>query len=140
MPKPPRWFLVVAVVALLWNVLGCIAIASDLSMTPADVAKLPPGQQALHAARPAWAVSASVLAVLGGAIGSFGLALARRWANPVLLVSLIGIIGQDLALVLLARDASLVGPVAVVLQALVLAIGIGLVVLGRAGARRGWLR
>ena len=37
MNTPPKWFTVVAVVALLWNLLGCFAIAADLMLSPADV-------------------------------------------------------------------------------------------------------
>lgn len=135
----PTWFKVVAVLALLWNLLGCLAFFADLSLSPDDIAKLPEAQQALYAARPAWAVAATALAVFGGALGSIGLLLRRKWAFPVLVLSLVGILVQDFGLFVLADGASLAGPVAVVLQGLVLAIGIGLVVLSRKGIARGWL-
>ena len=59
MNAPPKWFKVVAVVALLWNLLGCFAFASDLKLSPEDVAKLSVAEQALYAARPIWAVAAT---------------------------------------------------------------------------------
>ena len=40
MDKAPRWFTIVAVVALLWNLLGCFAFASDLRVTAEDVARV----------------------------------------------------------------------------------------------------
>ena len=64
----PKWFKVVAVIALLWNLLGCLAFAMDLRMTPEDVAALPEAQQALYAARPGWAVVATAVAVIGGSV------------------------------------------------------------------------
>jgi hypothetical protein len=136
---PPKWFTVTAVVALLWNLLGCFAIAADLMLSPADVAKLSAAQQQLYAARAGWAVAASVTAVLGGAIGCIGLLLRKKWAFPVLILSLIGILVQDFGLFVVVDGATLAGPVAVVMQAIVLAIGIGLVVLSRKGVTRGWL-
>ena len=139
MNTPPKWFAVIAVVALLWNLLGCIAIAADLMLSPADVAKLSAAQQQLYAARAGWAVAASVTAVLGGAIGCIGLLLRKKWAFPVLILSLIGILVQDFGLFVVVDGATLAGPVAVVMQAIVLAIGIGLVVLSRKGITRGWL-
>ena len=139
MHTPPKWFTVIAVVALLWNLLGCIAIAADLMLSPADVAKLSAAQQQLYAARAGWAVAASVTAVLGGAIGCIGLLLRKKWAFPVLILSLIGILVQDFGLFVVVDGATLAGPVAVVMQAIVLAIGIGLVVLSRKGITRGWL-
>ena len=62
MRAAPKWFTPVAVIALLWNVLGCIAYLSDVTLSPEDVAKMSAAQQALYAARPAWAVGATALA------------------------------------------------------------------------------
>ena len=50
-----------------------------------------------------------------------------------------GILIQDFGLFVLADGMRLAGPVAVVMQAIVLAIGIGLVLLSRKGIARGWL-
>ena len=135
----PTWFKVVAVLALLWNLLGCLAFFSDLRISPEDLAKLPEAQQALYAARPGWAVAATALAVFGGALGSIGLLMRKRWALPVFVLSLLGILVQDFGLFVLADGASLAGPVAVVMQAVVLAIGIALILLSRIGIARGWL-
>lgn len=139
MNTPPKWFKVIAVVALLWNLLGCFAIAADLMLSPADVAKLPAAQQQLYAARAAWAIAASVTAVVGGALGCIGLLMRKKWAFPVLILSLIGILVQDFGLFVVVDGATLAGPIAVVMQAIVLAIGIGLVLLSRKGIARGWL-
>ena len=135
----PTWFKIVAVVALLWNLLGCFAFFSDLRLTPEDLAKLPAAQQALYAARPGWAVAATAVAVFGGVLGSIGLLLGKKWALPIFVLSLLGILVQDFGLFVLAKGASLAGPVAVVMQGIVLAVGIGLVLLSRKGIARGWL-
>jgi hypothetical protein len=140
MNKPPKWFLIVAVLALLWNLLGCMAVMSDLRLSPADVAALPAAQQELYAARPGWAVAATALAVLGGVLGCVGLLLRRKWALPVLGLSLVGILVQDYGLFVLVDGAHLAGSGAVVTQGLVLAIGIGLVWLSGKARARGWLR
>ena len=108
-------------------------------MTPEDVAALPEAQQALYAARPGWAVVATAVAVIGGALGCLGLLLGRKWAFVLLLLSLAGILVQDYGLFVLADGASLAGPAAVIMQAIVLAVGVGLVLLGRKGIVRGWL-
>lgn len=137
--KTPTWFRIVAVLALLWNLLGCLAFVSDLRLSPEDMARLPAAQQALYAARPGWAVAATAIAVFGGALGSIGLLLRRSWAFPAFALSLLGILMQDVGLFVLADGASLAGPVAVAMQAVVLAVGIGLVLLSRKGIARGWL-
>lgn len=135
----PKWFRPVAIVALLWNLLGCAAYLADVSLKPEDVAKLPAAQQALYAARPAWSVGATAVAVWCGALGSLGLAMRKRWASWPLVLSLVGIVGQDLWLFGLSGAASAAGPVAFGMQGLVLVVGIALVLLARRAAERGWI-
>ncbi len=62
METVPRWYLPVTIVALLWNLLGCLAYLSDVTATPEDVARMSAAQQALYAARPSGAVAATVVA------------------------------------------------------------------------------
>lgn len=139
MNTPPGWFKVVAILALLWNLLGCLAFASDLSLSPDDIARLSESQQALYAARPFWAVMATGVAVIGGALGCIGLLLRKKWAVVLFALSLIGIVIQDFGLFVLADGMTLAGTTAVVMQVVVLVIGIWLLVFSRKSAARGWL-
>ena len=137
MEQPPKWFLPVAITAVLWNLFGCAAYLSDVMLTPEDVAKMTADQQALYAARPSWSVAATAIAVWGGAAGCLGLIMRKRWAMPLLIASLAGVIVQDVSLFGLSGVAA--PPVAVALQGLVLVIAIGLVLLARKAAARGWI-
>ncbi|QQS41390.1 MAG: hypothetical protein IPM63_00090 [Acidobacteriota bacterium] len=92
MNKAPKWFVPVAVVALIWNLLGCVAYLFDVMMSPEDIANLSAAEQALYASRPAWAVAATAVAVWFGALGCVGLVLKKRWSLPVLALSLAGVI------------------------------------------------
>jgi hypothetical protein len=140
MSQAPKWFVPVAVVALLWNALGCVAYLYDVTITADDVAKMDAAQQAMYAARPAWSISATAVAVWFGALGCVGLVLKRRWSLPVLAISLLGIIVQDIALFALSGAGAAAGPVVYVLQGIVLVVGIGLVLMSRQGIKQGWLR
>jgi hypothetical protein len=135
----PKWFRVLAAVALVWNLLGCAAYLADRMVTPADVAKMSPAQQELYAARSPWGVGATAVAVWGGAAGCLGLLLLKRWSYPVLVASLAGLIVQDVGLFAIAGAASKAGAAAVVLQTIVLAIAIGLVLLARRAIRLEWV-
>ncbi len=139
MNKPPKWFTIVAVVALLWNLLGCLAFAMDLMLTAEDIAKMPEAQQALYEARPGWSLIATALAVLGGALGCVGLLIRKRWALHLFAISLLGIGLQDMALFVLVDGAGLAGPGVVAMQAMVLVIAIGLLLLSLKGIAREWL-
>ncbi len=140
MNSVPRWFTIVAALALLWNLLGCFAIASDLMLTPQDIAAMPAAQRALYEARPGWSVAGSVLAVAAGALGSLGLLLRRKWAHPLLIASLVGVLVQDAGLFGMTRAAAEGGAPVVIMQGLVLLIAVLLVVLSRKAMVRGWLR
>jgi len=135
----PKWWLPTTIVALLWNLVGCMAYLMDVRMTPEQIAALTPAQQELLNGRPAWAVAASAIAVWGGALGSLGLILRKRWALPVLIASLLGILGQDFGMFVLADVTAVYGIVPLVLQCVVLLIAIGLILLARRGIARGWI-
>ena len=137
MEQTPKWYMPPAIAALLWNLLGCGAYLRDVMLGPEDIARMTAAQQALYAARPAWSVAATAIAVWGGAAGCLGLILRKRWAMLLLVASLVAVIVQDAALFLLSGAAAL--PVAVVLQGLVLLVAIGLVLLARKAAAQGWI-
>ena len=134
----PRWYTAAAVAALLWNLLGCAAYLADVMISPEAVAQLTADQQALYAARPAWAVAATATAVWFGAAGSLGLLLRRGWALPLLVVSLAGVLVQDVWLFLLSDAGRQAGAAAFVLQGLVLVVAIALVLLARKANAAGW--
>lgn len=139
MNKPPPWFAVLAVLALLWNLAGLFAVVADLKLSAAEIAALPLDQQALYRARPGWSVVASVVAVVGGTLGCVGLLLRRRWAVPALAASLVGVVVQDIGIFVVAGAASVAGPVPMVLQSVVFAIAVGLLLLARRAVARSWL-
>jgi len=138
MNATPKWYLPVAIVALLWNLIGCAAYLHDVMLTAEDIAMLPADQQALYAARPSWSVAATAVAVWAGALGCLGLVLRRRWATPLLIASLGGVIVQDVSLFAMSSQAA-IPSAAYALQGLVLVIAIGLVLLARKASARGWL-
>jgi len=137
MQPAPKWFLPTAIVALLWNLVGCAAYLSDVMLTPEDIAKLSAAQQAMYAARPGWSVAATAVAVWVGAIGCVGLILKKRWAVPMFAVSLAALIVQDVSMFAMAGAAA--DSTAVVLQGMVLLIAVGLLLLARKATAERWL-
>jgi hypothetical protein len=136
--QPHKWFLPVGIVALLWNLIGCAAYLADVMMSPEAVAQMTAAQQEMYAARPSWAVAATAVAVWFGAAGCVGLLLRKRWATPLFITSLAALIVQNVWLFLMSGVPQ-VNLVAAVLQACVLLIAVGLVLLGRKAAAQGWI-
>lgn len=139
MTPVPKWFKPVAIVALLWNLLGCFAFAADAMMTPEQAAKLPPAQQALYHQRPGWFMIAYGAAVIGGALGCVGLLARQRLAAPLFAFSLGGLIVQDVALFGMTKVLSVVGPAPLVIQSLVLVVAVLLLFLARKATKAGWI-
>lgn len=139
MTKPPTWFAAVVAVALLWNIVGLLAILADLRQAAADGAAPAAQEQALRAARPLWSVAASVVAVVGGTLGCLMLLFRRPESLALLWASLAGVVVQDIGIFAVAGVGKEAGPVPFILQGLVLAIAIGLVCLARHSASQGWL-
>ncbi len=89
--------------------------------------------------RTVWSTVVSLVAVFGGAAGSLGLVVRKRWARPLLIASLTGLLVQDFGLFVLANAIALAGPAALVIQGSVLLIAIALLFLARTGEKRGWI-
>lgn len=140
MNKPPTWFYVVVVIALLWNAAGLLAVVADMRLSATDIAALPADQQALYAARPGWSVVGSLLAVVGGTLGCLLLLLRKRLTFIVFVLSLVGVVIQDIGIFLIAGAAKGGNLAPIVLQGLVLAIAIGLLFLAHTAQKRAWLK
>ena len=138
MSTTPKWLTPVAILALLWNLLGASAYLMDVTMSPEAVAKLGEAERAMYASRPAWFVVAYASAVWFGVAGSLGLLLRKRWAAPLFLLSLLGLIAQDFALLL--RPEVRGDAVVLLLQGLVFVIAVSLLLLARKAEREGWIR
>lgn len=139
MNKPPIWFFVLAVIALLWNAAGLVAVVADLRLTASDIAALPPDQQALYAARPSWSVVASVVAVATGTLGCVLLLARKRLAVLAFALSLAGVVVQDLGIFVVAGAGQAGNNAPFVLQGLVLLIALGLLLFARHAQGKSWL-
>ena len=124
---------------VLWNGIGVAAFFSQLMMTPEMIAQLPEAQQAVYRDIPVWSYSAYALAVFGGLIGSILLALGKKLAFPVLVISLAGVIVQQYYNFVVIDAISIMGWGIVVMPVIVTAIALLLVLISQRGVRAGWL-
>ena len=62
----PRWYWIVAALALLFEPMGCYAYLTQITMSEAELAALPPAQAELFRAMPVWISSAYAVAVWVG--------------------------------------------------------------------------
>ena len=138
--KPPAWFWIVSVLALLWNLLGAIMYLGQAFITDDVKAALPADQLELMENIPAWATAAFAIAVWAGVLGCLALLLRKKWARPVLLLSLLGILVQMGYSFFMTNAAEVYGPAqGVVMPLLLIGIGIGLVLFAKSSQNKGWI-
>ena len=124
---------------VLWNGIGVAAFFSQIMMTPEMIAQLPEAQQAVYRDIPVWSYSAYALAVFGGLTGSILLALGKKLAFPVLVISLAGVIVQQYYNFVVIDAISIMGWGIVVMPVIVTSIALLLVLISQRGVRAGWL-
>tara|TARA_Y100000310_G_C20079051_1_gene532957 strand:+ start:119 stop:541 length:423 start_codon:yes stop_codon:yes gene_type:complete len=127
-------------VMVVWNAMGVLAFVSQLLMTPEMIAQLPEAQQEAYKNIPTWSMVAYALAVFGGFLGSLMLALGKKLAFPLLVVSLAGVLVQQFYNFVIIDSIALLGPSVVILPAVVVIISILLVVVSQRGVKAGWLQ
>jgi len=124
--KPTTWFWVVAVIALLWNLMGLGAFMADMMMSPETLAETyPPDQLAFLETYPSWTKIFYGLATVGGFLGCIGLLLRKRWALGMFVLSLFGVVVQQAHSIFLTNAVEVFGnATAIYFPVLILVIAI----------------
>jgi hypothetical protein len=134
---PPAWFRIAALVALLWNAFGLFMYLSSVGLFGDPLEALSEAERAIASSIPDWIMAAFAIGTFAGLAGSLGLLLRRRWAWPLLLLSLAALLILEGWIVFVSGAVEMHGiavPVAVTAGALLLAW------LAYHARQRGWLR
>ena len=136
--KAPKWFMIVAAVLLVWNLLGVMAYIMQVMMSPETLAALPEEQRQLYENTPAWATAAFAVAVNFGALGCVLLLLRKNLAGLFLQLSLTGVLVQMFHSFFMSKSFEVFGPGGVVMPVMVIVIAIYLVVLAANANTKRW--
>jgi Na+-driven multidrug efflux pump len=135
--RVPKYYQAIAWLALVWNLIGLVAVVAQVAISDAALAELPANQQELIRQTPSWFVACALAAVIFGVAGSLGLVLRKKWAIPAFLLSLVGLIGQQSWMWFFSNTFEVMGPGSWILPTLVMLIAIGLLVFSF--AKKDWL-
>ena len=136
--EPPVMFRVVAVAAVIWNVLGVLAFVMNVAISAEAMAAMPEVQQALYAAQPAWVTGAFAIAVFAGLGGSIALALRKGIATAIFVVSLVAVIAQMFYAFAMSNMLSVMGASSAVMPSLIIIIAAALVWFSIRSKAKGW--
>ena len=87
-------FYIICSITLIWNIVGVINYLGFVYMSNEAFKALPGDMQLYIETRPSWVTGAFALAVFSGTIGNIGLLIRKKWANLLLIISLITIVIQ----------------------------------------------
>lgn len=95
--KAPWWFWLICLLALLWNLMGIGAyLGSAFGGESAIIEAYGEDGAKVMLSRPAWATAAFAIAVFAGTLGCLAMLLRKSWAKWLFIVSLLGILLQNL--------------------------------------------
>lgn len=136
----PTSYWIIGGVFLLWNFFGLMIYYDQVTMAPDVIAdNFSPAQQAFLENMPLWATSAYAIAVTAGVIASLLLLVRNVLALPVFVVSLVGVIVQDLHSFVISDGLAVWGSSALYLPTLVIVIGIVEIWYSRRAKAKAWL-
>ena len=138
--KPPVWFWVVSVIALLWNLLGVMNYLNQAFNQVALMEAMDQAQREVFEGIPAWATAAFAIAVFSGTLASIGLLVRKKWARPLFIVSLVAVIIQFAHWLFISNAVEAFGPSTYGMPIVVVLIGIYLIFFAKKGLEKGWLK
>ena len=137
--KAPVWFTIVAVLALIWNLMGVMAFLGQLFMPPEMMEALPAEQKDLMARTPVWVNLAFATAVFGGALGALFLLLKKRFALPLFILSFVGVVIQMYWNFFIGNSIEVYGPGEALMPAMILLFGLLLILLANKAKNKRWI-
>jgi len=137
--KPPTWFWVVGILAILWNFVGVFNYLHQAYDKAAILEGMDQVQREVVQGIPSWATAAFAIAVFSGALGSIGLLLRKKWARPLFVLSLIAVVVQFVHWLFLSDAVSAFGPTTYIMPIIVVAVAVYLITFSKLGIKRGWL-
>lgn len=138
-PLMPGWYRVLAILALLWNLMGCAAFATEIFAQEAMIKEWEPAQQKWARTIPTPIYFVYGLAVVTGVAGSIGLIIRKRWSGLFFASSFVAVVIQMVYTMIIAGGVRVMGPSSVVMPAVVIIIAGGLVWFSLFARRKGWL-
>lgn len=136
----PVWFWLLAIAGLLWYLMDASVFYMRVFGGDMAMANVPENQQMLYKNMPSWVNVVFALEVFGGLLGCIGLLLRKKWALPLFIVSLIGVLCQSFYIWFLSDAVSVMGNMAIIMPVVAIVITLVLIMLSRRSIGSGWLR
>jgi len=139
--KIPKWFWVVTIFFLLWNILGVFSFFAHTFISEEALSALPDKERALYGDYPFWTTLVFAIAVSFGMFGSLGLLLKKKWSILVFIISFCAIIPQMIHNLFFTKSIDVYGPVqAATMPILVVVFGLFLIWFSNYSIKKDWIK
>ena len=135
----PKWFWLVAALALLWYLMDMSGFFMRTLMLPDMLKGMPDEQHSLYLNMPAWVNVVFAAEVFGGVLASLCLLFKKRWALFLYIVSIAGVLLQTLYIYFLSEAISLMGAAAIVMPLIAVIIGTSMICFSKFAISKGWI-
>ncbi|CAM3408680.1 hypothetical protein [Aequorivita lipolytica] len=138
--KPNKAFWIIAVLALLWNLIGVYFWAMEyFFMTEEMKAAYPPEELELINSAPSWGIYVYAIAVFGGLLASILLLARKKMAVVIFGLSLFAILLLQGYWIFAMDMAAIMGPQSLIMPLIVIAIAIFEYFYSKGAAQNGWI-
>ena len=138
--KTKRWFWILSGIFFLWNLMGIAAFFMQIGISEETIQGFSAAELELYNNYSLWTKIVFALAVFGGAVGTLGLLLAKKWSKTTLIVSMFAVIVQMTHSLFFAGALDVYGLSAAIMPAFTISISIFLVWFAGFGIKKGWLK
>ncbi|MDT0554949.1 hypothetical protein [Patiriisocius hiemis] len=138
--KPNTAFWIIAVLALLWNLMGLFQFFGVAFMLEAMVEALPEDQATLYTSIPQWYIIVFGIAVFSGVLACITMLIRKKITVVLFLISLLAVLVAQIYWIFATDVMDVIGPTAIAMPLIVIAIAIFLYFYSKGAAQKGWLR
>ena len=136
----PPWFWGIAVVALLWNILGCVILLTEVFAQEAMMESMTDAQKEWSRSTPSWIYFVFAISVSSGVAASICLLLRKKLSVQLFTISFVAVLIQMVYTMLVAGGLEVMGPSGAVMPAIVVTLSIVWLLFSLYFKARGWLR
>ncbi|MDZ4852059.1 MAG: hypothetical protein SGI77_22455 [Pirellulaceae bacterium] len=135
----PLWFWAIAAVALLWNIMGCLILLSEVFAQEAMMESMTDEQKEWSRSTPSWIYFVFAISVSAGVAGSICLLMRKRLSVQLFTVSFVAVLIQMVYTMLIAGGLQVMGQSGAVMPAVVIMLSIAWLLFSLYSKGKGWL-
>ncbi len=135
----PPWFWIIAVAALLWNIMGCGVFLSNVLALETVIESMTEEQKEWARSTPIWISFVFAISVSTGVVGSICLLIRKKLSVPLFAISFFAVLIQMVYTMLIAGGLRVMGPSGAVMPAVVVTLALAWVLFSLLSKGKAWL-